>query len=153
MQKLWKNVLDMPPSWLLLFLALAWAQLCVAPSLRFGSGLLSDIGLVLMAVAVALMVWAALFFLRLRTSVVPRRVPSALIKAGPYRLTRNPIYLADAVFLLGFSLWIGSVLGILLVPVFMKLIEIRFIRGEEQGLRAAFPDEAEEFFRKTRRWL
>ncbi len=153
MKYIWKNVLDMPPSWLVLFLVITWEQAMHAPALTFRNPLLSDLGVALMLAGGGLMLWAFLFFRRLRTSIVPRRQPTALIDRGPYRFTRNPIYLADTAVLLGFSLWQGAILGIILVPVFMKLIEIRFIRGEEEGLRRQFPDESEEFFRRTRRWL
>ncbi len=153
MKYIWKNVLDMPPSWLVLFLVITWEQAMHAPFMTFRNPLLSDLGIALMLAGGGLMLWAFLFFRRLRTSVVPRRQPTALIDRGPYRFTRNPIYLADTAVLLGFSLWQGALLGVLLVPVFMKLIEIRFIRGEEAGLRQEFPDESAEFFRRTRRWL
>ncbi len=153
MKYLWKNVLDMPPSWLTLFLVITYFQSRIFNPFGFDSSLTVWLGWGLIAVGLVLMLWAATEFLRHKTSVVPRRVPDALIARGPYRWTRNPIYLADATVFLGFALLRGSIIGVLLVPVFMKLIEVRFIRGEERRLAAEFPEAFAKFSARTRRWL
>ena len=68
-------------------------------------------------------------------------------------MTRNPIYVAMALMLAGWALWSGSVLGLVLVPLFQRIITRRFILGEEQRLRAAFGQRAEAYIARTRRWL
>lgn len=61
-------------------------------------------------------------FLRARTSVIPRQMPSAFLKRGIYRLTRNPIYLGDAMVLAGGLILRWDVLAALpLVPAFAAL--------------------------------
>lgn len=146
-----KNWIDIPPVWLALFIAATW----VLPrpwASAFPAGAVGT-GWTLIAVALLLMVWAAILFPLSRTSVIPHRKPQAIITGGPYRLSRNPIYLADAAALLGAALVMKSLIGLLLVFVFMALITRRFILGEEDRLKAAFPNEAESFFARTRRWL
>jgi protein-S-isoprenylcysteine O-methyltransferase Ste14 len=146
-----KNWIDIPPVWLGLFIAATWvlprpwASVFPAGAPGLGWGLIGG--------AVLLMGWAALLFPLSRTSVIPHRKPQAIITGGPYRLSRNPIYLADAMALLGAALVMKSLIGLALVPAFVALITRRFIHGEEARLRAAFPDAAEEFLRRTRRWL
>ena len=55
---------------------------------------------------------AALSFLRARSTIVPHEQPAKLITGGLYRLSRNPIYLADLLLLGGLALVWGSVAGL-----------------------------------------
>jgi protein-S-isoprenylcysteine O-methyltransferase Ste14 len=96
---------------------------------------------------------AALSFLRARSTIVPHRVPSRLITTGLYRLSRNPIYLADVLILAGLALSWGSALGLILVPALCQVLTHRFIQPEEARLRDTFGPEAEQYFASTRRWL
>ena len=82
------------------------------------------------------MAWAAWVMLRGGATVDPTRPPTALVTSGPYRLSRNPIYLADALILAGLCLLWQPWAAALLVPGFMAVIGHRFIRREEAWLRA-----------------
>lgn len=95
---------------------------------------------------------ALLQFRRHRTTVMPRETPVAMIDSGIYRLSRNPIYLADALFLAGAALWWDAA-SLLLVPLFVMIITRRFILGEESGLRAVFGAAFDRYAAQTRRWL
>jgi protein-S-isoprenylcysteine O-methyltransferase Ste14 len=150
---LWRNVIDMPPVWLLAFMAAVWGQARIWNPLGFDATLTLWLGWEFIIAGLALALWAAFYFLSHKTSVVPRNTPKAMISDGPYRISRNPIYLADAMILLGFALLQGSPVGILTVPVFMAIIWTRFIKGEEAGLRATFPEEFDAYTTRTRRWL
>ena len=99
------------------------------------------------------MVLAVVEFRRARTTIIPRESPDALISGGIYRFTRNPIYLADALILAGAALYWGSILGLLLVPVFILLIERRFVRGEEALLQSVYGEAYENYASRVRRWL
>lgn len=138
----------MPPVWLLACLFLAW----VLP-FRFAPGGLAILGCLLIALGAVLMVLAVVEFRRARTTIIPREAPQALISGGIYRFSRNPIYLADALFLAGASLYWGSIPGLFLVPVFVLVIERRFIHGEEAVLRGAYGAAYEDYARRVRRWL
>ena len=91
-------------------------------------------------------------FRRHRTTVMPRETPVAMIDSGIYRLSRNPIYLADALFLAGAALWWDAA-SLLLVPLFVMIITRRFILAEESGLRAVFGAAFDRYAAQTRRWL
>ena len=95
---------------------------------------------------------ALLQFRRHRTTVMPRETPVAMIDSGIYRLSRNPIYLADALFLAGAALWWDAA-SLLLVPLFVMIITRRFILDEESGLRAVFGAAFDRYAAQTRRWL
>lgn len=140
--------MDMPPVWLVASLALTWVSPWGVPW-----GPLFYTGAAFLVLAALLMLSAFIAFLRARTTIVPRREPSALITGGVYRITRNPIYLADVLILLGLALMWGRLLGIVLVPVLAVVLDRRFVRGEEDRLRDAFGDAYRAFAERTRRWL
>lgn len=145
--------LDLPPIWLALFIAAAWWQAQLAPVWMVAGMAARTAGAVLIGAGLVLMAMAVLEFGRHRTTVIPHLMPSALIDTGIFSRTRNPIYLGDALVLIGAVLWNGSLLGLILVPVFIWLIERRFIAPEEARLRAAFGPAFEAYAQKVRRWV
>lgn len=146
--------LDYPPIWLIAFLALAWGQSWAVPDA--GPGAMSwtgPVGGVLVLAGVTLMLLAAPQFVRRRTTVVPHRAPEALITEGIYRFTRNPIYLGDVFILVGLVLRWEAWVSLLLVPVFVWVLEVRFIRPEEARLHHAFGDDFTAYRARVRRWI
>jgi protein-S-isoprenylcysteine O-methyltransferase Ste14 len=125
------KLLNMPPVWLIGFMAAAWGLARLWAPL--GDMLLWP-GLGLVAVGIALIVWSALAFRRARTTIVPRQPPSALVEAGPYRFSRNPIYLADLVTLAGAALILGAPLALILLVPFREVLLRLFILPEEAVL-------------------
>lgn len=107
----------------------------------------------MMAAGVALAVWAALSFRAAKTTIVPHQAPSALITTGAFAWSRNPIYLADAIVLFGWWLIFGAALPLLFVAIFIWIINVRFIRPEEQRLAEAFGDEFRAYASTVRRWI
>lgn len=147
-----KGFPDLPPLWLVLFLVLNWAVATVipgnpsAPVLGYVSWVLIGLGLVLIG-------WSGVWFWQRKTPIEPHHTPKALIVEGPYRLSRNPIYLAMAVILTGAVIGRGQPVCLILIPFFVGTISRRFIVPEEAALRAAFGAAAEEYIAKTRRWI
>ena len=125
------KLLNMPPVWLIGFMAAAWGLARLWAPL--GDMLLWP-GLGLVAVGIALIVWSALAFRRARTTIVPHQPPSALVEAGPYRFSRNPIYLADLVTLAGAALILGAPLALILLVPFREVLLRLFILPEEAVL-------------------
>lgn len=140
--------IDLPPAWLLGCIAVAW--LWRWPDAWMGN---AAAGLVCLGIGAVLTTAAVWEFRRSRTTIMPRRSPSALITRGIFRVSRNPIYLADLFFLAGFSLIFGSVPGLVLVPLYAWLLQARFIEGEEARLVDEFGPAFEAYCRSTRRWL
>jgi len=142
--------IDIPPLWLALFAAMAWSIGQAVPidfTLdRLIGGALIGMGLVLMAVAAGQMVLH-------HTTFIPRRDPSDLVTSGVFALTRNPIYLGDALVLTGLCLWWNAALALPLVPAFMWLITVRFIIGEEDRIGARFGATYADYRAQVRRWL
>lgn len=143
--------LDLPPVYLFAALCLAYAVGEVAP-LNLGP-LGRGVGAGVFWAGLAVLALAVVEFARARTTIIPRQEPSGLITTGIYRLTRNPIYLADALILAGLALRWDAGLALPLVPLFVWFITRRFIAQEERTLRAAFPDTFPAYLSRTRRWL
>jgi protein-S-isoprenylcysteine O-methyltransferase Ste14 len=110
-------------------------------------------GLVLAALALALILWAALLFRRAGTHIRPYLPSTELVLTGPYRFTRNPMYLGMAGILLGAAIYAGSLTPFIVIPAFMALIQERFILLEEAKLEAAFGAEYLAYKARVRRWL
>lgn len=142
---------DYPPVWLLAFLGLAWAQDRLLPVGEPGA--LGRPGTALAIGGAVLMGWAAVQFPRAGTTIVPHETPRALIKTGPYRFSRNPIYLADAMVLAGLILRWGAWPSLVLVPLFVIVITRRFVEPEEARLRARFGPAWEDWAGRVRRWI
>jgi protein-S-isoprenylcysteine O-methyltransferase Ste14 len=139
---------DVPPVWALAAAVLSWLLARYLPLAALPSGL----GWVVGAAGLGVIAWAATWFRRKATPIEPHQTPRALIVEGPYRLNRNPIYTGLLFILLGWALWLGTLSGILPVFGLFFLIDRRFVRPEEEGLRQAFGPAAEAYFRATRRW-
>ena len=142
------RVLDYPPVWLEMFAGAAWLSGRLWP-LPVATGA----GWLLVLAGLALMGASAWVMLRAGATVDPTRAPTALVTHGPYRLSRNPIYLADAVILAGLCLIWQPVAALVLVPGFMAVIRHRFIRREETWLRARDARGFDAWAARTRRWL
>lgn len=87
------------------------------------------------------------------TTIYPNGQASALVTDGPYRYSRNPMYLGMALLVLGFALALGSVGALLGVPVFMLAVQWLFILPEEQRLEGLFGEAYRSYCRRVRRWL
>lgn len=146
--------LDLPPLWLAGFAALAWLQMRFLPlGLSFGGAWADLLGGLLVGGGILLMLLAFAEFRRQRTTVIPHKTPSRLIQTGIFSRSRNPIYLGDVLILAGLILRFDAPLSLPLVPVFLWLLERRFVRPEEDRMRRAFRMEFARYERKVRRWL
>ncbi|MEP4248504.1 methyltransferase family protein [Tateyamaria sp.] len=149
-----KNILDIPPVWLVMALLVAWCQgrffplghSIDHPLTRTMGGLLVGAGLILIGAA-------AFAFWRARTTIVPHQTPTHLLTTGIFARTRNPIYLADALILTGLILCFDALPSLVLVPLFVWWIERHFIVHEEDRMRHAFPVDFPRYALKVGRWV
>ena len=149
-----KDLIDIPPVWLILAIAAAWWQARLLPLGLSLEGAVTDaLSGLLIGAGVILIVAAALAFRRARTTIIPHQTPANLITSGIFARTRNPIYLADALILTGFILRFDAVASLVLVPIFVWWIERRFIIPEENRMRRTFRADFAAYERKVRRWV
>lgn len=141
--------LDYPPMWLGLFIALAWGMGKVWAPLGDAT---RPLGWALIAVSLGVVVWAAVHFRRARTTMVPHRPPKALVEDGPFRWSRNPIYLADLGILAGYCLTQGAPQALILLVPLAGVLQSRFIEPEE-GRLATLGAPYAAYRARVRRWI
>jgi protein-S-isoprenylcysteine O-methyltransferase Ste14 len=111
------------------------------------------LGAFLIVVAVVLFIFAVLELRRAGTPPEPYKPTTAIVTSGPYRVTRNPIYLSFTLVQLGIALWTGSGwILVLLLPV-LVLMNYAVIAREERYLDRKFGDEYFRYRRRVRRWM
>ena len=110
-------------------------------------------GLVLMATGLLLALWAVLAFRRARTSILPFRAATAMVRDGPYGFTRNPMYVGMILGYLGLGMVFNTVWPIMLLPVVVWALVKLVVQREESYLEAVFGDAYRAYRRDVRRWL
>jgi protein-S-isoprenylcysteine O-methyltransferase Ste14 len=130
-----------------LLLHLLWPVRLVPPSVN------APLGAIVTLLAVALFVAAARTFRAAGTPIPGNRPTTTIVRSGPYRFSRNPIYLAFTLLQLGLALWLNSIaLLIALLPA-VVLMSFVIIPREERYLEARFPAEYLPYKASVRRWL
>ena len=110
-------------------------------------------GVLLVALGLTLVVWALATFHRHRTAIYPNRPASRIVRDGPYRRTRNPMYVSMTLIYLGVGLLVNSALPLLFLPLALFLLLRLVIAREERYLRSAFGEEYTAYCRQVGRWL
>ena len=111
------------------------------------------LGLILLIGSMALIVMAFKELQNYQTTYIPDGEPEKLVKTGPFKLTRNPIYLGMFGILIASSFLMQSISAMLIPILFLSIIENTWIPHEEEKLKEKFPDEWEEYISSTKRWL
>ncbi len=148
------NKVDVPPVWLAVFVAIAWIQSDYFTfGLGFGGAWADFAGGLLVGGGLVLLVIAVVEFRRHKTTIIPHETASALIQSGIFSKTRNPIYLGDVLILAGLILRWDAVPSLALVPIFVWVLEKRFIIPEEDRMRRTFRTDFARYEAKVRRWV
>jgi len=111
------------------------------------------IGVALFVIGVWLVAQALRGFRAARTSPIPVRPTTALVLRGPYRYTRNPMYLGMLIVSVGITLAANALWPLVLVPAVIWIINRYVIVREEKYLSRKFGGEYEVYKRRTRRWI
>lgn len=143
-----------PPIWSLVYVLIAagiswslgWPKLLDLP--------VAPLGIAVVAVALILPVWAIVLFRREGTEVNPTSpVNRKLVTSGPYRLTRNPMYLGLVIVTLGIAIWVGAwPMYIVPIAVFATTNWVH-IPFEEGKMRRQFGATYDHHVRQVRRWV
>lgn len=117
-------------------------------------GLLTrPLGWLLVALGLALFFWALVTFRRHRTTVNPYKAAASLCTEGPFRFSRNPIYVGDWFILAGVSLLLATGWPLVFAPLIWAMLRYGVIRHEEAHLEARFGDAYRDYRSRVRRWL
>lgn len=116
-------------------------------------GLAGLVGHGLIGAGTALSLWSARCLRRSRTSLIPVRPTTALVVDGPYRFSRNPMYLGLAGVFLGVALAKQLLWAVLLAPVLLLVVTLLVTRKEEAYLEQKFGAEYRRYRVAVPRWL
>ena len=115
--------------------------------------LLIVVGMMLVVAGIAVATTAIERFRSAGEQPEPWTTTHAIVTAGIYRFTRNPMYLGMALIYAGLALIADSPLALILLPLVLVIIQTRVIAREERYLAAKFGDAYLDYKRRVRRWL
>lgn len=116
-------------------------------------GIRLGVGALLLVVVAIHGGWGLLTFRRMGTTPEPNGVASTLLTSGPFRWTRNPLYLGLSTLLVCFGILLDSAWLLGLAPVLVLLLDRLVIVREEARLRSRFGADYEAYAQRVRRWL
>jgi protein-S-isoprenylcysteine O-methyltransferase Ste14 len=111
------------------------------------------LGRIMIGASLGLLFWGASAFRQHQTTIRPDRPANALITSGPFALSRNPLYLAEALLLAGVALTFNKLSFLAVVPLFVLAVTKLAIEGEERHLAAKFGQAYLDYCVRVRRWL
>jgi protein-S-isoprenylcysteine O-methyltransferase Ste14 len=109
--------------------------------------------LIFLGAGVILLVWCNVLFRRAHTSLVPVKPSTTLVIAGPYRLTRNPMYVGLLCVYIAAALWFDEVWALILAPLVVLAVQRLAIAKEERYLERKFGDAYRQYRIHVRRWI
>lgn len=110
-------------------------------------------GWVLAAAGAGLFAWGLATFAKMQTGIMLQQAATRVVAAGPYRWSRNPMYVAFTMMYLGLAWSHGLLWPILLLPGVLLALTAAVIAREERYMRATFGPAYEDYCRRVRRWL
>lgn len=143
----------MPTAWLLAAIVAMIALHFLVPGVRVIPSWWNLMGLIPLALGVAINLAADRSFHQAHTTVRPFEESTALLTTGMYRLSRNPMYLGFVLILVGVGVIMRSLTPYLVVVAFAILLDRAYVTVEERMLAARFGAGWEAYRRTTRRWL
>jgi protein-S-isoprenylcysteine O-methyltransferase Ste14 len=111
------------------------------------------LGAMVFALALALFAWAIATITRAGSNVPTNRPTTTIVAAGPYRFTRNPIYVAMVLGLIGLAIALNSLWLLLTLVPFALVIRYGVVAREEVYLERKFGDDYRRYRARVRRWL
>jgi protein-S-isoprenylcysteine O-methyltransferase Ste14 len=123
------------------------------PLFLLPGGMSRRFGAAVVLLAIGLFLFAVRTFRVAGTPVPGNRPTTTIVRTGPYRFSRNPIYLAFSLLHLGIALWVNSLWLVLTLVAAVAVMSFVVIPREERYLAARFPSEYSPYKASVRRWL
>lgn len=143
-----------PPRLAILYLVIAWiVDYSLSSPAIVPNGVRFWLSLAIVAVGVGLSYRTMKLFQRAGTTHKLVGESTALVIAGPFRWSRNPIYLGLTLIVLGIAIYGGSVPFLLAPVAFLLTLNFAFVPWEERRLEATFGDEYRAYRERVRRWV
>jgi protein-S-isoprenylcysteine O-methyltransferase Ste14 len=148
----------LPPIWFALFLVAGLLLHFFVPASHVFHAFLPHIsviaGTLMLCVGFFLPQWASKIFAEEKTEILPRSATNrALVTRGPFRFSRNPMYLGLVTMLVGVALTLGTAPMFVSAVLFFALMNFIFIPFEEEKMGRQFKNAFDAYKNRVRRWL
>lgn len=143
----------MPPTFFIILLLLSIVFHFVFPIFKFIFFPYIYLGIVLIIFGIIINLWTDSLFKKKQTRVKPHEIPNFFIANGPFKLSRNPMYLGMLSILLGTAIFLGSLSPFIFSIIFIIIMEKSFIPMEEKNLEKKFSNKYTDYKKRVRRWI
>jgi protein-S-isoprenylcysteine O-methyltransferase Ste14 len=147
------GVIAPPPVIYLGGLAIGFALETVLPGGSLPGHLPHVLGALLLLLGLGLLGWWISSFRRADTPMPPWEPTTALVTDGPYRLSRNPAYLADVLIYVAIALLADAPWVLVPLPAVLAVMQRGVIGREERYLERRFGQDYRDFKARRRRWI
>ena len=142
-----------PPHIAFTLLLLSWLSDYFFPQFRFINGKFKYIGLIIFLAGLSITFYSFYLFKKNKTPIIPGTKPTFVVQSGPYKFTRNPMYIGVTFALLGISIYIGNLLSLISPLIFFILMNLIYIPFEEKLMENIFGKHYLDYKKKVRRWF
>ena len=142
-----------PPATAFILLLLAYLAANAYAPLQPILFMSQPISVILFLISCTFMFWAIILFRIHRTTPNPHGKPEHLVKSGPYKLTRNPMYLGLLILLLSYAFWRGQLIFLAPPVLFFIVMDRIVIPNEEKTASEALGEEYNSYSKSVSRWL
>ena len=111
------------------------------------------LGVIIIVIGFSLSLGSGIYFRELGTNPRPGTQANVLVTKGPFRFTRNPMYVGLVTMLIGVSILLGSYSPLFIIPVLFVILHTQFVLREEKWMEGWFGERYLEYKSKTPRWL
>ncbi|MDE2173132.1 MAG: isoprenylcysteine carboxylmethyltransferase family protein [Patescibacteria group bacterium] len=111
------------------------------------------LGVVFVVISIALIVTAMRAFVKAKTNIDPRKSATSIVSTGPYRFSRNPIYLSMTLLTVGIAMWVNTLWILIALVLVLLIMQFGVIAREETYLARKFGEEYLQYKLKVHRWL
>jgi protein-S-isoprenylcysteine O-methyltransferase Ste14 len=142
-----------PPRYLNLFLLVPIALHFILPIKSIIHAPHTYVGILFILLGVALNAWSVAQLRKNHTTVDFHGTPNELVIGGPFRLSRNPIYLSGVTLSFGVAILLGSLITFVFPIALFAVLNAFYIPVEELALENTFGNSYLQYKRKARRWI
>lgn len=142
-----------PPFYMGIGIALMFLLTLFAPGSPLMGPPWNGLGLIVMILGVGLAGWSAKLFAKANTSTKSDQPVNALVTSGPYRFSRNPMYIGMVISLCGLAMVMSVMTPWIVPPLLIILLDRLFVQREEKQLREKFGRTYTDYCAQVRRWI
>ena len=142
-----------PPHIAITLLFLSWLASYKFPQLNIVKNPYNNIGIIILVMGLSLTFYSFYLFKKNKTPILPGEKPKFIVMEGPYKFTRNPMYLGVSTALLGAAVYFGNLLSVLSPIIFFLAMNYYYVPFEEKLMENLFGKKYMNYRKKVRRWV